>query len=188
MVAFKLAILFTLATAAISAAGPVEEEAAPDCDLDGGWYGNANFGICYYTGPIGGGNTELPYLDWFGARDYCADKKPESGSFLATIKAQYQNDLLRFEIGGEENINLWIAANDLTNEGVWEWDIDSNGGTGDFLAYKHWSITTSPEQPDNVGENEDCAILVGDDHSYWYDVDCTLLFQPLCAYIPAGAN
>ncbi len=156
--------------------------AQPECDLEGGWVGNLNHQACYLLGPIGG-NEPLPdYYDWFKARDWCANQD-HTGSFLATVKTQYQNDLIRLAVGQEENVKFWISANDLTVEDDWEWDLDSDGGTEDFLIYDHWAA----DQPDNGGGNEDCAIIDCDDSCKWYDVPCTetsMSIMPLCEYIP----
>ncbi len=125
-------------------------------------------------------------MNWFAARDYCLHARADGSSILASVRTGSQNDFIRSELAGVPGLKFWIAANDLTVEGAWEWDI----GTGDLVVYSNWSNSTDPPQPDDgvagTGNgSEDCATMDGDDVSFWYDEDCEgALFEPLCMYYP----
>ncbi len=147
------------------------------CDSANGWYGDDDIATCFYLGEEADGADD-EVMDWFGALDYCGALR--EGAFLAEIRTQAENDFIRVELGGLPDEHLWIAANDLTDEGVWEFGI----GSGDAVVYENWSPNTDPPQPDNRAGNEDCAVMNGDDSFYWYDVNCTNLYKPLCEYVP----
>ena len=86
--------------------------------------------------------------DWYSAKAACIAK----GEILATVTSQEMNDWITARA---DEKNVWIAANDITDEGVW-----TNDG------FKNWQSG----EPNNSGD-EDCGLLVTPTGK-WMDMPC----------------
>ena len=75
-----------------------------------------------------------------------------------------------------KSVAYWINLSDSLQEGTWVWN-----DTGRVADYTNWYLG----EPNNVGGNEDCAVLSGSDFYFvnWYDVNCEKGFwnaKPIC--------
>jgi hypothetical protein len=86
---------------------------------------------------------------------------------LATITDQDEDDLVWQMIGDD----AWIGADDLTNEGTWEWI------TGEPFGYQGWELG----EPDDAYGQEDCAVVYGVT-GLWHDRYCELDYDAVCEY------
>ena len=96
------------------------------------------------------------------------------GGQLATIRSDYENNLVQDLIAGQ-GANFYIGATDATTEGEWNWiengeeaDRFWNGGWGGSTAagaYSNWH----PGEPSESGAGEDYA-LIRESDGLWLDV------------------
>ena len=114
-------------------------------------------------------------MTWFEAKDHC---KGEGGK-LVEINSEEENAALVKEINrrGYTNskMHFWIGLSDVDNEGDWR-----HASNGLEPSYLNWDVDDG--QPNNKGDNEDCARLrIGHDpkiprsHDWkdtWADLRC----------------
>ena len=108
-------------------------------------------------------------MDWFKANDHCKEK----GGKLVEIDSEDENTALVEEINRKgyksRNMNFWIGLTDKRNEG--DWRLASNGMEPSCL---NWDVDDG--QPNNKGDNEDCARLrIGPEYAakdMWSDTRC----------------
>ena len=108
-------------------------------------------------------------MTWFEAKEHCEKERGK----LVEIDSEEENTALVDEINGkgytDRNMNFWIGLTDLESEG--DWRLASNGLKPSYL---NWGW----RQPNNRGENENCArikilSLPGFDRAdTWSDIDC----------------
>jgi hypothetical protein len=111
-------------------------------------------------------------MSWNDARAFCRNM----GHDLPAIKSAAQNQAIvaALSAGVTGELSIHIGANDMAQEGRFEWS------DGSAWAYNHWY--TRYHQPDNHMGREDCAeLFLGstayDGHftgaaGYWNDVPC----------------
>ena len=107
-------------------------------------------------------------MSWFEASKFCKNM----GAKLVEIESEEENAAIVEEIikrrFQERKMYFWIGLTDLREEGVWK--LESNGATAN---YQNWdeSYKKNPE-PNNHGDNEDCAHLRVGPCSGWADLQC----------------
>ena len=104
---------------------------------------------------------------WEEARLWC--KSMGKTSHLVKIETKEENDYLKKQFGGHDS---WIGLSDVEREGTFRW-VD-----GSLVVFSHWY----PGEPNNNGQNEDCAQL---NTSYgcndmWNDNQCTANTYFIC--------
>jgi hypothetical protein len=99
----------------------------------------------------------------FAASDLCTG----SGTHLATISDQGEDDLVWLMIGDD----AWIGLTDLGTEDVFEWV------TGEPFSYDNWETG----EPDDAYGGEDCVVVHGVT-GLWHDRYCELTYDAVCEY------
>lgn len=100
-------------------------------------------------------------LSWYSARSSCS----QVGAILVVIS---NSGIQAFLEALCTSGNYWIGLNDLLNEGTFVWD-----GTSTPVSYTNWS----PGEPNDAGDNEDCAALRW---NTWNDYICGGIFFYIC--------
>jgi len=78
--------------------------------------------------------------------------------YLVTITSEDENDFIKYNVNASD---IWIAASDAGNEGVWTWRAGPETGQqfwqGNFTGYAtapYYYAGWATRQPDNAGNNE----------------------------------
>ena len=95
-------------------------------------------------------------MTWDGARIWC--EQMGQNSHLVKIETKEENNYLMKEFGGH---NSWIGANDLENEGKFQW-VDQSP-----VVFSGWA-----EGEPNGGGNENCVHLYKLKNDAWNDWKC----------------
>ncbi len=137
-------------------AGPPIDAAPPPCTEGAARMVDPATGHCliYVTTPA----------SWDGADQAC--KALGATATLAVVQNQAENDILRSMIGSAQ---VWLGGNDKAVEGTFAW-VD-----GTPWAFSNWA----PGEPNN-NDNEDCAVLLGNNGGKWNDRDCPDPLGYLC--------
>ena len=101
-------------------------------------------------------------VTWEEAVQACSTKN----SYLASITSQEER---RFAWKLAGKTRTWIGGSDKTTEGKWEW-VDN----------EPWTPFWNSNQPDNAGNNQDCAQLAYGDDGLFDDNWCTTKYQFIC--------
>ena len=127
-------------------------DTSDDCAGDGA-FTDADATACYLVGDAA--------ASWREGRDFCQSW----GGALAQVGSREENALL----SEHADLDVWLGANDLDQEGTFRW-LD-----GSSLDDAPWG----PGQPDNYDNREDCVELRAIDDN-WNDAPCTSIKPPLC--------
>ncbi|KAK7071111.1 hypothetical protein SK128_026972 [Halocaridina rubra] len=115
------------------------------------------------------------FLTWENARTSCQNLISGTVVDLAVLSTcDLFTDVVRFLEESETGISewLWVGANDYQESGVYRWL------SGDFISpgVPLWC----PGQPNNFGENQNCAMLWGKNFYYLADEECTSIHRSVC--------
>ncbi|XP_043249693.1 hemolymph lipopolysaccharide-binding protein-like isoform X2 [Colletes gigas] len=109
-------------------------------------------------------------LTWNAARASCA----RDGGHLAVINSLAEEAVLLRVLREANVVEAWIGIHDLFEEGEW---VTLTGELLEEAGYDNWT-TAFPNEPDNLGGNQNCGVLLkvgGID-----DVVCTLNHMYIC--------
>jgi len=124
------------------------------------------------SGPSGTCYTVIATsLAWQAARASCEAKGP--GWDLATLRSSADTDFI-IPLLDEE---LWIAASDAEEEGIWLWVTSADQFWPDGAAYTNWN----DGEPNDV-DGADCLRLLTT--GKWADLPCEQALGALCAGPP----
>ncbi|XP_042303964.1 hepatic lectin-like [Sceloporus undulatus] len=113
-------------------------------------------GSCYYFS-----DTEE---QWRNARKFCA----AANSHLIIINSKREQD---FVVPKIKQTTVWLGLSDIETEGTWCW-VD-----GSLQGLKYWKHG----EPNNTGNNEDCAVLSTERN--WNDIPCDREVHFVCERI-----
>ena len=140
------------------------------------------------TFEIGEATYELwDALDRFeGASEFAATRTDSKGrpARLLTVASAAENDALVKWLAKQRVYgSVWLGCSDETEEGNWRWMTDSSdlfysGGKRADGHYSNWG----PGEPNNAGNNEDCAILLKT--GVWNDENCDNKHRTVLKYGP----
>ncbi|XP_072570731.1 uncharacterized protein [Paramormyrops kingsleyae] len=102
---------------------------------------------------------------WSDAQADCEGKS----SNLMSILDINERTWVRTQVGTDI---YWIGLNDIVSEGVWEWT--------DGSVYYPYLAYWKPGQPDNWGDDEDCAQIIGANNGQWNDEPCSVRRRYIC--------
>ena len=123
-------------------------------------------------------------MNWTDARDYCVSE----GGILAIPKTKSEyNETKQFCID-EEFDGYWIGLNDISSEGTWTDSFEVYSMIYKYGFNSDGTATTSrgpwhDGNPNNLGGDQDCVVMNSSWHFEYNDVDCDLMYYPLCQYI-----
>lgn len=100
-------------------------------------------------------------MDWAEAEGHCWYGY---GAHLTGINSEAENNFVAFMIGGEwdRRTDAWHGYNDQGTEGTWR-NVD-----GSPSSYTSWN----GGEPNNSGNNEDCATTNEGNRGKWNDARC----------------
>ncbi|XP_052251884.1 hepatic lectin-like isoform X2 [Dreissena polymorpha] len=118
-------------------------------------------GSCYFFH-----HTEQSFTE---AQHACLQRN----SNLVQIDSIEENLFIKEFLSQQKQLHWWIGLSDEDIEGIWKWV-----GSDDKPTYTDWY----PGEPNNVSNNEDCAITSGlaDRNFRWIDIACSNLHYSIC--------
>ncbi|XP_045190921.2 uncharacterized protein LOC123547726 [Mercenaria mercenaria] len=159
------------------------DKAISECQQDGTWNltgiqcnNTDNLSVMVITGSVWTSCQGSTYmfvrteLTWINAKINC---EAQASQLVKVDSLQIDTciqDIFNSLYSGER-VNLWIGANDIATEGIFEW-ADGSSVSG----YDSWNN----RQPDNALGNEDCAVL-GTRFFRWNDNDCSDTHGSICS-------
>ena len=121
-------------------------------------------------------NDDRPYLfcadamNWSGAEGHCSTQENYHLVVIDDLSEQSWVWARTKDHGASHW--WWIGFHNLEAasweepDGKWKWV------NGELSTYTHWYSTEPYVQPDDTGNNEDCA-HIDPSHGYWNDLDCS---------------
>lgn len=110
-------------------------------------------------------------VNWNKARKSCMDE----GANLAILNSKLEETTLLTWMRSEGVERVWLGVHDQFEEGDW---VILSGESLDAVGYEHWSNSPWPNQPDNYGGRQNCAVLIKEEGMD--DVECELLHAYMC--------
>lgn len=109
-------------------------------------------------------------LTWNRARQACI----QEGGHLAIINSESEEKVLLHMLKEKNIVQGWLGIHDCFEEGDW---VTVKGETLETTGYTRWT-TKWPNEPDNVGGNQNCAALISD--GGMDDLKCSTLISFFC--------
>lgn len=110
-------------------------------------------------------------VNWNRARKSCMDE----GANLAILNSKLEETTLLTWMRSEGVERVWLGVHDQFEEGDW---VILSGESLDTVGYEHWSNSPWPNQPDNYGGRQNCALLIKEEGMD--DVECEHLHAYMC--------
>ncbi|KAM8820194.1 C-type lectin-like [Eudromia elegans] len=109
---------------------------------------------------------------WLEAERECERYGPRGR--LASVHAFAERKVLaQYVAQHRQHEHVWMGLHDEEHERSWKWSDNS------VLSFQSWA----PGQPDNVDDDEDCAVLEsGSQFRDWHDYSCSHRFPFVCKY------
>ncbi len=109
--------------------------------------------------------------NWTDARDFCI----QQGLDLLTVSNLTENNAIGAQAAAAfSNNSWWIGLNDIALEGDFNW-VGNQG-----ITFANWNAG----EPNNSGNNEDCAEQSPTNPYRWNDLDCASTRRFVCEGIP----
>lgn len=141
---------------------------------DGEAYNSENGHIYQVVGADGEG------ISWIDA-NIAAEAMTYEGidGYLATITSETENDFIQSRLSE----NGWIGASDTISESDWKWVSGPETGTSFWSGWGHGApvgeayANWNSDEPNDSGDDEDCAEFRGADEGGWNDLPCNSVLQ-----------